>query len=378
MPLSDTNQQELEVQGPMAPADQDRRHRLLGALTDLFVGQTHHSAEEVRQFEAAVEGLLPHTTPDVQLQAAEALADHPYTPLGAVKAFLALGGDLGAPFLRRSVCVPRVLVSDFAQNGDAAEACCIANRVDLDATQVALLCERQEIEVLRALGRNAMAPLDQSNFGNLVRQARFDRQLARSLCMRARDPMAIAPIFLFANTTQREAIILATRRAGLGEALAEPLSDVELTIGDELIEAAETRNLDEASWLVARAVGCTSTLARDIIADASGEPLALVLAMLRIDVEAANRILLMFDAPPMRSLERMKTLSNIIQDMPRGCAERLLKKMVGLNHQRFQPTHMPVYDPTAAQTPSRPADMGALIAAVESSAPERKNFLLRR
>ncbi len=378
MPVRDLQQQARDHQDVVSHEDDELRNELLGTITHLFVNQTQHSTDEIRQFEAAAEGLLPHTNKDVRLKTAEALADYPYTPLGVVKAFLAIGGDLATPFQRRSVCMPRTLVSEYAKNGEMVEACNIANRVDLDDTQVALLCARQEIEVLRAVARNAMAPLDPGNFESLVRQARFDRQLARALCMRARDPLAIAPIFMFANTAQRDAIILATRRAGLGAPLAEPLSDVEVSIADELLEAAETRNLDEASWLVARAVGCTSTLARDIIADASGEPLALVLAMLRIEVEAASRVLAMFDAPPMRSADRIKALSNIIRDMPRACAERLLKTMVGLSGQRVQTDYMPVSDPSAAQTPSRPAEMGALIAVLENAVEQQKRFLLKR
>jgi len=378
MSLSALAQQEPDFHGPVAPQEEDLRHRLLGTLTNLFVSQTQHSLDEILQFEAAVEGLLPQSKDDVRLAAAETLADYAWCPPGVMNAFLAFGGETAAPFLRRSVCLSAETVAEVARKGDAAEACCIANRVDLDATQVALLCARQEIEVLRILGRNAMAPLDPVNFESLVRQARFDRPLARSLCMRSRDPLLIAPLFMFANTSQREAIILATRRASLGGPLSEPLTDVELIIADELIEAAETRNLDEASWLVARAVGCTTTLARDIIADASGEPLALVLAMLRIVPLAANRILDMFDAPPLRSPERVKALSNIIFDTPRSCADKLLKLIVGVNAERVTPMHVPVNDQTAAQFPSRPAEMGAVIAALESIPPERKLLLMRR
>jgi uncharacterized protein (DUF2336 family) len=378
MHQSDLSQHEPELQASPAEADADPRPRLLMTLADLFTSQTHHSPDEIRQFEAAVQGLLPHAYDDVRLKAADRLADYPHTPQGVLRAFLALGGDAAAPFLKRSVCMQRSLVAEIVREGDAEAAVCIAHRVDLDPTLVGMLCARPEIEVLRALARNPMAPLDRVDFEGLVRQARFDRPLARSLCMRARDPMLIAPLFLLATPLQRDAIILAARRAHLGAPLSTPLTDAELTIADDLIDAAEARNLDDAAWLVARAVGCTTAISRDIIADASGEPLALVLALLRIEPVTANRILNMFDAPPLRSPDRIKALTNIIFDTPRGCADRLLKEMVGLSVQRGRPALTPVNDPSAAQTPSRPAQMGEVAASTQSTAPERKLLLVRR
>jgi hypothetical protein len=159
--------------------------------------------------------------------------------------------------------------------------------------------------------------------------------------------------------------------------LSEPISEVELNIAEELVDAADARDLDEASWLVARAIGCTTVIARDIIADASGEPLALVMAQLRIDPENGSRILAMFDAPPLRSPERVKALYNILRDTPRACADRLLKEMVGLSVRQRHMVHAPVSDLAAAQTPSRPAQMGTATQVPESPEAERKLFLIR-
>ena len=377
MASAELKHQDPDLQDARPSGGEDLRPALLNTLAELFVSQLHHSLDEIQQFEAAVEGLLPHTRPEVRLSASNKLADYPHTPRGVVNAFMAEGGDVAAHFLKRSVCMPQDVLERLARDGDAAVACCIASRVDLANTMLTLLCARQEIEVLRALGRNLMAPLDREHFEGLVRQARFDRPLARSLCMRARDPLLIAPIFMFANTAQRDAIILAERRASLGEPLGEPISEVELNIAEELIDAAEARDLDEASWLIARAVGCTTVIARDIIADASGEPLALVMAQLRVDPDTGSRILAMFDAPPLRSPERVKALYNILRDTPRACADRLLKEMVGLAVRERRTVHAPVTDPDAAQTPSRPAKMGALTQVPDSPEQERRFFLIR-
>lgn len=369
---------DTDVQIASVAVEADARPQLLTTLTELFVGQIQHSVDEIRQFEAAVEGLLPHSREDVRLSAAEKLADYAHTPRAVLNSFLALGGAVAAPFIQRSVCMPQDMLENLAKEGDTTVACNIAGRIDLARTLIGLLCAREEIEVLRALARNMMAPLDQDDFEYLVRKARSDRPLARTLSMRARDPLMIAPIFLYANAAQREAIILAERRASLGEPVAEPISELELNIAEELIDAAEARDLDGASQLIARATGCTPLLGREIIADASGEPLALVMTQLRIDPETGIRVLCMFDAPPLRTPDRIKALYNILRDTPRGCAERLMKEIAGVAPQlRRSAIHATVTDADAAQTPSRPAQMGSITKSTESPAPARKFSFIR-
>ena len=101
------------------------------------------------------------------------------------------------------------------------------------------------------------------------------------------------------------------------------------------------------------------------------------MALLRVDPETGSRILAMFDAPPLRSPERVKALYNILRDTPRACADRLLKEMVGLAVRERRVVHAPVTDPDAAQTPSRPAQMGATTLVPDSPEAERRLFVIR-
>ena len=377
MNFSDLKQQDLDVGMDASPDDEAMLPRLLSTLTDLFVSQLHHSLDEVHQFEAAVDGLLPHTSEDMRIKAAERLAEYPYLTPRILEAFLAAGDKVAAPFLARSVCVTRAQIAEIARDGDATSASHVARRIDLDATLVGLICARQEIEVLRVLVTNLMAPIERSDFEGLARQARFDKALAKSLCKRARDPIWVSPLFLSASPLQREAIILAARRASLGEPLPDPLTDAELTIANEILRAAADRDLDEASWLVAKVAGCTTPLARDIIADAGGEPLALVLACLRVDPLSATQILTNLDAPPLRSPARIQKLVDIACDTPRSSADRILREISGLSAHRMRGLYAPVNDPTAAQTPSRPAQMGGETEAPDLGAGEAKRLFVR-
>jgi len=378
MNFSDLKQQDLDVDMDAPPEGEAMLPRLLSTLTDLYASLLHHSVDEIHQFEAAVDGLLPHTSEDMRIKVAERLAEYPYLTPRMLNAFLAVGDKVAAPFLARSVCLTRAQIAEIARDGDAASASQVAKRIDLDSTLVGLLCARQEIEVLRGLATNLMAPIERHDFEGLARQARFDPGLAKSLCRRARDPIWVSPLFMAASPLQRDAIMMAARRASLGEPAPEPLSDIELTIANELLQAAERRDLDEASWLVARSVGCTTPLARDIIADAGGEPFALVLAFLRADPLCATQILTNLDAPPLRSPARVQKLVDIVCDTPRSSADRILKEIAGLSAQRIRSIYAPLSDPTAAQTPSRPAQMGVEAEAPDVAAGEAKRLFVRR
>jgi uncharacterized protein (DUF2336 family) len=378
MNFNDLAPHDMDTAMDPLPEDDAMLPRLLSTLTDLFTSHLHHTADEIQQFEAAVEGLLPHTDEAMRLKAAERLADYPSVTQRILAAFLALGGKVAAPFLARSVCLNRAQIAEVARDGDVASACQIARRIDLDATLVGLLCGRQEIEILRVLTQNLMAPIERADFEELARQARFDHALAKSLCRRTREPIWVTPLFMTASPLQREAIILAARRASLGEPSPEPLSDDEGAIAADLLQAAEQCNLDEASWQVARAIGCTTTLARDIIADAGGEAFALVLAFLRSDPLSATQILTRLDAPPLRPPQHIQRLVDIVCDTPRSSASRILREIAGIGSQRNSAVHVPVNDPTAARSPSRPAQMGAETEAPDLGAGEAKRLFVRR
>ena len=67
MNFSDLSQQDPDVETDALPEDEAMLPRLLSTLADLYTTQPHHSTEKVHQFEAAVDGLLPHTSEDMQL-----------------------------------------------------------------------------------------------------------------------------------------------------------------------------------------------------------------------------------------------------------------------------------------------------------------------
>ena len=70
MNFSDLQQQDPDVLMDSPGDDEAMLPRLLSTIADLFASQLHHSPDEIQQFEAAVEGLLPHTSEDMRIKAA--------------------------------------------------------------------------------------------------------------------------------------------------------------------------------------------------------------------------------------------------------------------------------------------------------------------
>ena len=346
---------------------------LLRVLTDLFVSRSHHTPDELRQFEAIAEGLIPQCDDAVLATVADRLAGYPLAPAHVLELLVSFGGPGAAPILEKSSRLPRERLSEIAESGAAVLAASIAARMDLDPVLVRKLAGRREIEVSRALARNPSAQLDHANFERLVRRAKSDRPLAKALCARARDPIAISPLFLYASQMQREAILLAARRADLG--LERPHAgpahaQVRLA---ELLRAAPG-NREFFIERLALSLGCSDQIARDIVNDPFGEPMALVLAMLQAGPEAADTILTALSHLPMRA-ERRKTLLQLVSDVPSATAERIVRTMTGPSADTMRRSHQPVTDSAASPVPSRPAQTSE---PVPAPAPARKVIFLRR
>ena len=220
--------------------DLDLRPVLLRVLTDLFIGRTHHAPDDIRQYEAVAEGLIRQSDESVRAVVAEKLADYAQAPESVLEALISFGGSGATPILRRSITLSRSLLADIASEGELSLACAVAQRTDLDTPLVRILAERSEIEISRALAGNATAPIDRVTFDRMAQRARLDLPLARALCAQAREPAAVAPLFLAASQIQRKAIVLDARRADLGREHAGAPNETMLSLGRAMEQAAAT------------------------------------------------------------------------------------------------------------------------------------------
>jgi len=302
---------------------------ILGALTDLFLSQQSPTRAQMAQFTELACGLLPLTRADIRLQVAERLADYPFTPTAIIDTFLLLDGPECMLLLERSTCINRMSLLKRARDCDLDMACVIAGRMDLDTAMVQALMARSDIEVMRALARNLLAPLTPEIFAALVADAKFDVPLAKALCARARDPLAIAPLFLQAQPHQRSAILQAAIAAETLSTQACPPGDLEISLVRHLERAAEHEAGDEVAWVLSRLISCEPIEAKDMLQEQGGNVLVLLLAALSASPQSTYRILHARGITPPRLQERTAQLIELVRQMPAVTATRLLRIIAG-------------------------------------------------
>ncbi len=328
---------------------------LLRVLTDLFVSRADHPRDEIGRYETIALGLIDKTDAPTLAIVAAKLANFGATPAAVVDKLIERGGAGAQEVLRRSTLVDPARLLALAEAGETTLAVAVAARLDLDEAIATALARRPESEIARALIANPVSPLPQAAQQALVAGARRDGDLARALCRRLPDAATIAPLFLYASSSQRAAIIRVLRREELVDPMRPRRRFVEEMTGAEIERAAVAGDKPLLAALVSRALGATLSEATTIIDDPHGEPMAVALAALRVPVDAAARIFMSLDPAIAHSHARVRMLSELAIDLAPGLARRLVEAMIGNAAEPRRAAYVPASDHRAAATPSRAA-----------------------
>ncbi len=305
----------------------DMRPVLLRVLVDMFVGKAHHAPNDLVQFEDMIQRLLDDADAEVRQVVAEKLAGHPEAPRGLLDRFLAEGGPIAAPVLRHAALDADTLLGAAAW-GTTAMALGVAERQFLEQPVVGSLADRPEREVLLALASNPSASIDRDTFRYLARRARDDADLGRALLARDGHATERAPLFLLANSDGRSAIMLAVRREDLGPDTLHPhLAPAETAALTRVEQAVLSPDRDGFDTALAAALGIRLEDAWRLIDDPKGEPLALALAAIGASPELAARIFILSGPAIGHSVMAVRTLTALVDSMPRRTAARLVAAM---------------------------------------------------
>ncbi len=307
--------------------DVDIRPVLLRVLVDMFARRLHHTPGDLAQFEDMIGRLLDDADPEVRRAVADKLAGHPAAPRSLIERFLGEGDAVAAPVLARAAVGPDVILHAAAW-GTPSMALAVASRSDLSAEAVASLVDRPEREVLLAVAENAAAPVSIVVFRYLVRRARDDEALGRALLARDVAPSERAPLFLFADSAERAAIVLAARRDDLGPdgGRARPTAD-ETAALERVERAVMAPDRDGFDTALALALNIRLDDAWRLIDDPKGEPLALALAAVGASPELAARVFILSGPAIGHSVMAVRSLTALVEGMPRRTAARLVAAM---------------------------------------------------
>lgn len=316
---------------------------ILRALTDLFVMRPVHTRDEIHQFEEIAHRLLNEASRSEVDHAAEALCHHPDAPAEVLDRLASRGAlKLLAECRRLSTQV----LQNAASLGPTTAAVAVARRGDLDAATIALLAARPEIDVLRALVANDMAPLTTERLPALAERARGDAELAGALVARLPHRPETLPLFLAASPRSRKVMIArAVESAGAEHPAAQALEHRNMN-ALRRIEAIVAENA-KADFIgaFAEACHCGPAQARAIVEDATGEALALALRAIGCDLALAGAALDMLGRGAEKHL-----LARLMQDTPMNAARRILEAIVT---RAPRARHVTMLDQTARDSAGR-------------------------
>ena len=331
--------------------DPEARRILLRVATDRFVNEPVLNLETIGRFEKETLPLLLDSDPHTRLIVARKLAPLRTAPAALLETIAALGGEAALMVLQLAVAIDRERLIAAAR-GDAAEAVAVAQRTDLDEALIRQLAERPEPAVVFALADNAFAAIPADIFALLARRAARDEKLARALLARPVAPLDQAALFLYASSSQRAAMLLAAQRAEMARAPAAAWPGG-AEAAAKLERQALARQPAQFIATLAEALGCAPDLAERIVAEPSGEALAVALAALGAAEDATMRILLLGDAVNL-DYKRLGALTRLRDALHPAAARRIVAAIVGVEPQG-KATAEPVLDPAAAAAPSRAA-----------------------
>ncbi|MDB5644246.1 MAG: hypothetical protein JWN07_3563 [Hyphomicrobiales bacterium] len=325
---------------------------LLRVLTDLFVMRPMHSREESRQFAEIAHRLMIDATPAECDHTADVLCHHPAAPPDLLDRLAQRGGEGALKLFAKCRALSTPLLQDAAGTGNGAVAEAIARRADLDPTMIATLAARSEIEVLRTLARNESAPLAPAILPRLVARARTDLLLAQALAERLPHRVETLALFMTADARQR-ALMIARTRESAGE--LDPVSSALEHGADTALRRIEAIALegatDDFAAALADACHCDVALARAIMMDGGGEPLAIALRALGLRPEIVTRIFLLVDPQTSHARGRASALARLASGLSQDVAKRILDAITG--RVVTPPRHAPLHDQTARLSSAR-------------------------
>ena len=331
------------------------RPALLSALTDLFVSRDTPDGEEISRFEELALQLIPKADAGALAHVAARLARHPFAPCSVIDLLLQSDPVAATILIEHCARIAGETLATIAENGGVEEAAVLARREHIEPELVEILSERPEDEVLCALAANPYTHFDPSLQARLIARARNCDDLARLLCKRIPDSETVTPLFLAATPQQRAEILQNAEFAEFSAAQLRRVETASPMLIDWIVERARQGLWALAAQEIARITNFERATVDRMLADPQGDGLAVLLAAIGCPVEKAIRLFLACPPDISHSYHRVKALAHTVEQLPAHAAHKLAQAISGPQREAVKRgRHVPVADPRAKATPSRP------------------------
>jgi uncharacterized protein (DUF2336 family) len=326
----------------LASSESPKDRRIwLRVATDHFVAAKSIDPGKMEEFIDAMTAQLNAADPSTRLDVARKLAPCARAPTRLLGALTSVDSEACDYLFEHAVAFTRNETEQAVAHG-GRRAIAVAKRSDLDPSTVAALAAQDDILVLIALATNESARVEGAMRLDVIRRARRlaedkgDRRLADAVLQRGQKWPESASLFLCARPSQRIEILLAAQRSRLGRPFASSIPATSALL-EELEFAAVARQPEQFLALLAKALDYEPQLARKIVDDPTGEPLAVALAALGAANEVLVRILISNDLIVGAAYQRIRALTRLNNALDRSAARMIvaaLRDEAGANRHR--------------------------------------------
>ena len=329
MMVSELILSELPFLSSLASSESAKDRRVwLRVATDYLLAAEFVDPGKIDASVEAVVSQLNAADPPTRLELARKLAPCSSAPSRVLAALTAVPSEACDYVLEHAVAAAKPELEQAVAHG-GRRAIAVAKRRGLDPRIASAIAAQDDTLVLIALAENGSARLEGAARRDLVHRARRlaedegDGRLAEAVLERQPVWPESASLFLCARPSQRVGILLAAQRRHLGRPSAAPVP-IDLPLIEELELAAIARQPDRFLALFAEAMDCGQDLARRIVDDPTGEPLAVALSALGVADDVLVRILISGDLLAGTAYQRIGAPARLNEALNRNAARMVM------------------------------------------------------
>jgi hypothetical protein len=339
----------------------DARVRMFDLHVELFVNAPSRDRESIRAFEALALGFMPRLDTATLARTARLLAPCGDTPATVLAYLFQRSGETRAIVLDRAPVLPPLVADLLIGSGRAGE---LAARAGLDARMQDRLLAMEDPAVEDRLAANPHGGLAESALQRLVARAVHRPALARILLDRADLPRADeAALYLAADPARR--LLIRERIEASAAFERRSLARLPGPDGDALVAHATEGDLPSFEAGLSRAFGFAGEVAWHLLPPERQDLLALALAALGLEEEAAMRIFLTLHPVIAHPVRTVFALAETFRTVPQATALVLVEAILGQGaaRQERRAGHGPAFEsagpsarsgaPAAAEQPHR-------------------------
>lgn len=299
----------------------DRGRVLLRAATELFVETPQHTRAEIAVFEELVLQLLKIAPVEDRRAVAELLAERADVPAGVVRALLHDELAVAEVLLTRTPNLGEVDLLAVIATGTDGHLERIAERAHLPEVVVEALVRNLRVEALPILLANTSVRIPEAAKPRVMDVARENPTVARALSRRHEDfeDTELTELFLDLDSRGRRRVIQSLEILALRDFAArrpmppKPVPAPEIV--EELNRTALSRDVGAMAGRLAELLRIDRAMARALLTDAGGEPLAIALKAAGLSEPLATRVILFSGASDSRNYAEVKRLVELFESV---------------------------------------------------------------